>query len=64
MRILTLVVPVPDSNVDMTMTRDARGIEATGLELACSSFNEFAVEPGRRLRDDALPPRPCPNEER
>ena len=64
MRILTLVMQVPDSKAAISVAPDGLGIEATGLELVCNHFNEFAVEPGLPLRDEALPPRPCPNEER
>ncbi len=64
MSILTLVMQVPDSKAAITVARGGSGIEATGLELVCNPFHEFAVEQGLRLRDEALPPRPCPNEER
>ena len=57
MRILTLVMPAPDSAAAITAVPNGSGIDATRLELVCTPFDELAVEQGLRRR-------PFPNEER
>ena len=51
MRLLTLVMQVPDSRATIRVAPDGLGIDPSSVTLVCNPFDEYAVEQAVRLKE-------------
>lgn len=51
MRVLTLVMQVPDSRAAIKVVPDGSCIDTTGVKFVCNPFDEFAVEQALQLKE-------------